>query len=151
MTLHLSRKQMADVGIAKSAGKNNGFIGSTPSRRSKVLKKLARDEKRAWQRAFDQLCAAAGLPCPTHEFYFHPTRKWRIDVCWPDFMTALEIEGGIWSGGRHVHPIGFIKDCEKYNEIAIAGYRLLRCSKQDADSGKVLELVCRARTAFEED
>ncbi len=63
---------------------------------------------------------------PQSEYRFHPTRKWRFDFAYPEQKIAIEIEGGTWIGGRHIHPIGFEKDCEKYNFCAKLGYRLLR-------------------------
>ena len=67
---------------------------------------------------------ASGLE---REHRFHPTRKWRFDFAWPEFLVALEIEGGLWSKGRHVNPQGFISDCEKYNEASSLGWAVIRC------------------------
>lgn len=74
------------------------------------------------------------IPDPIEEFKFHPTRKWRVDLCWPDQKLVLEIEGGIFTNGRHVRPTGFIKDIEKYNALSILGYSLLRCTTQQMKS-----------------
>lgn len=63
---------------------------------------------------------------PTSEHKFHPTRKWRFDFAWLDKMIAVEMEGGVWSRGRHVRPQGFIDDLEKYNAAAELGWRVLR-------------------------
>ena len=41
---------------------------------------------------------------------------------------ALEIEGGVFSRGRHVRPMGFLADMEKYNAAAVLGWRVLRCT-----------------------
>ena len=41
------------------------------------------------------------------EYLFHPTRKWRFDYAIPDHKIALEVEGGVWTGGRHTRPQGF--------------------------------------------
>jgi len=67
---------------------------------------------------------------PECEYKFHPTRKWRVDICWPDQKLAVEIEGAVWTGGRHVHPTGFVKDMEKYNTLSLMGYHLLRFTPQ---------------------
>lgn len=60
------------------------------------------------------------------EFKFHPTRKWRFDLAWPENKIAMEVEGGVWTGGRHTRGTGFLKDCEKYNAAASLGWRVFR-------------------------
>lgn len=66
------------------------------------------------------------LPTPTREYRFHPPRKWQIDFAWPQHKLAVEVEGGIYSGGRHNRLAGFLKDIEKYNQLSEDGWRLLR-------------------------
>ena len=44
---------------------------------------------------------------------FHDKRKWRADFCQPVYKIIVEIEGGIFVGGRHTRGAGFIKDMEK--------------------------------------
>lgn len=63
---------------------------------------------------------------PETEFVFAPPRKWRFDYCWPRQKVALEVEGGVWTRGRHTRGAGFLKDMEKYNEAARLGYLVLR-------------------------
>ncbi len=75
---------------------------------------------------FLALVKRAKLPLPVAEYRFHPTRKWRCDFAWPDRKVALEVEGGVWTGGRHTRGAGFLRDAEKYNELARMGWRLLR-------------------------
>lgn len=84
-----------------------------------------------------------GIPTPKPEYRFHPTRKWRFDYAWPfvngkEAKIALEIEGGIWSGGRHTRGRGYIDDMEKYNEAARLGWRVFRFQPKDLSlkSGK---------------
>lgn len=60
------------------------------------------------------------------EYRFDPTRRWRFDVAVPAKKIAFEVEGGTWSGGRHVNPIGFEKDCEKYNKACALGWKVFR-------------------------
>lgn len=58
------------------------------------------------------------------EYKFHPKRKWRVDY----FANgvAIEIEGAVWSFGRHTRPMGFLKDMEKYNTLSEFGILLFR-------------------------
>jgi hypothetical protein len=74
------------------------------------------------------MCRGAGLPEPTPEYTFHPTRGWKFDYAFPAERLAVEIEGGIWKkgGGAHSHPLNIERDIEKYNEAAILGWRILR-------------------------
>ena len=59
-------------------------------------------------------------------------------------MIALEVEGGIWIGGRHSRASGFIKDMEKYNEAAVRGWLLIRCTPSTLCSNETIELIKRA-------
>ena len=60
------------------------------------------------------------------EYKFCKERKWLIDYYLPELTLAIEVEGGVWSNGRHVRGKGFLKDMEKYNAITMAGIKLLR-------------------------
>ncbi len=69
------------------------------------------------------------------EYKFHNTRRWRIDYAGFSKSTgcklcAVEYEGGAWSKGRHTRPKGFINDCDKYNELSILGWTLLRYTSE---------------------
>ena len=60
------------------------------------------------------------------EFTFARPRRWRFDFAWPETRVAVEIEGGVWSRGRHTRGSGFAKDCEKYNAAVREGWFVLR-------------------------
>lgn len=81
----------------------------------------------------------AGLPAPKPEFKFHATRGWRIDAAYPDRLIAIEIEGAV-----HRLKDRFQRDMEKYQELFLAGWRLLRVSTAQVRSGAALRLVERA-------
>jgi len=84
------------------------------------------------------------IPMPLTEYKFHPTRRWRFDYAWPAYRLALEVEGGIWVGGRHNSPTGFFKDLEKYNAAAILGWRILRVTPKAINTLAVVHLVREA-------
>lgn len=86
-------------------------------------------------------CRAYG---PVPEFRFHETRKFRIDVAFPQHMLAVEIDGGGWVQGRHSRGLGIAKDAEKSALLAICGYRLIRCTPEQVRKGIVLAWVQQA-------
>ena len=95
---------------------------------------------------FKLMIRALKLPEPEEEYKFHPDRRWRFDFAYPDKKIAIEIEGGVYSRGRHTRPIGFIKDCEKYNAATMLGWRILRyhvdsIGDSAGDIKKILEMV----------
>ena len=65
---------------------------------------------------------------PECEYRFHPVRRWRFDFAWPTVQVAVEMEGGIWTRGRHTRGKGFEADCEKYNAATALGWRVFRCT-----------------------
>lgn len=88
-----------------------------------------------------------GLPAPTPELKFHPTRKWRFDYAWTDSKVFLEVEGGVWSGGRHTSPKGFAGDMAKYNAATCMGWRKLSCTPKDLLTLATITLIKTARCA----
>ncbi len=81
---------------------------------------------------------------PLTEHRFHSTRRWRFDYAWPDYQVALEVEGGVWVGGRHTSGAGFVKDMEKYNEAACMGWRIIRCQPRQLCTMQTVETLRRA-------
>lgn len=60
------------------------------------------------------------------EHHFHPARRWRLDFANLRYKIAVEIEGGIFSHGRHTRGKGYLADMEKYNEATMLDWRILR-------------------------
>lgn len=81
------------------------------------------------------------LPYPQPEFSFHPRRRWRFDYAWIEPKVALEIEGGVWTQGRHNRSKGFIGDLEKYNAAVILGWKVLRVIPEQVLSGDAVKLI----------
>ena len=93
------------------------------------------EESLAWQ------IKIAGLPEPKREFRFDGTRRYRFDFAWPEMKLAVEVEGGQWGRGRHLRPIGFAKDCSKYNLAAVRRWCVLRFVEGDVRDGTALAWV----------
>ena len=95
----------------------------------------------------EALCAqiqAALLPKPQTEHRFHPSRKWLLDLAWPDLYVGVEVHGGIWTEGRHTRGAGFQADREKMNEAALLGWIVLEVTDKHIRSGEALAWIERA-------
>ena len=89
------------------------------------------------------------------EYKFMPKRRWRFDLAWPKHKIACEIEGGIWTNGRHTRGKGYEADCEKYSTAAINGWTVIRVTPGMITKGKALEFLdvafLNARAAINHD
>jgi hypothetical protein len=74
--------------------------------------------------------ARRGVPEPTKEYKFHPTRRWKLDWAWPSIFLGVEIHGGVYAGGRHTNGQGFTNDREKMNEAALCGFLVIEITTQ---------------------
>ena len=92
------------------------------------------------------ICKAHKLPRPEGEFEFHAGRRWRFDYCWPSALVALEVNGGVWSRGRHVRGEGYLRDLEKLNRAQLDGWRVLQCTPQQVQSGAIVPMLKEALT-----
>jgi len=75
------------------------------------------------------------------EHQFSPPRKWKFDFALPG-KVAIEIEGGVHTGGRHTRADGFIGDMEKYNAATKLGWKVLRYTPDQIKKGMpILEIT----------
>lgn len=78
------------------------------------------------------------------EFKFHPVRRWRFDFCLPMYKIAIEINGGIFSGGRHSRGAGQLNDFEKLNEAQLLGWRVFQFTPQQVLKPVFIDVLKRA-------
>jgi very-short-patch-repair endonuclease len=74
------------------------------------------------------------------QYRFSHSRRWKFDFAWPSIMLAVEVEGGVYSGGRHVTGTGYTADCEKYNAAALRGWTVLRYTPAMLKKGAVNDI-----------
>lgn len=65
------------------------------------------------------------------ELQFHNERRWRFDYAFPFLKVAIEIDGAVWTQGRHTRPRGYLNDMEKLNTAASMGWLVLRFSTDE--------------------
>jgi very-short-patch-repair endonuclease len=78
---------------------------------------------------------------PEREVRFDAVRRWRFDFAFPDEKLAVEVEGGTWQAGRHQRGGGFAEDCVKYNAATVLGWRILRYTTDQVESGEAIQQV----------
>jgi hypothetical protein len=90
------------------------------------------------------------------EFQFAKPRRWRADY-WvakkvnkfrapiSDDVALVEIEGAVYSAGRHVRGKGFEQDCIKYSTAAMLGYACFRFTTGQVNDGTAREFLKKWR------
>lgn len=89
----------------------------------------------------ERQCELAGLPLPLAEYRFHSTRRWRADFCWPEARLMVEVDGGVFTGGRHTRGSGWLRDQEKLNSAAVLGYHVLHVTPRQVADGTALTWI----------
>lgn len=98
--------------------------------------------------AFHVLAKLAALPPYQTEYEFHPSRKWRWDICWPTEKVAVEMDGGIFTKqASHSSISGILRDMEKHNAATILGWRTLRYSTKDLEE-RPLQVMDEVKAAL---
>ena len=81
---------------------------------------------------------------PVAEHRFDDKRKWRFDFAFPESKIALEVQGGLFSGGRHSRGPALLKEHEKLNAAACAGWRVLYVIPQNLCMTETIEMLKNA-------
>jgi very-short-patch-repair endonuclease len=87
---------------------------------------------------------ACRLPTPEREYVFAKPRKFRFDFVWVKQKVAVEVNGAVWSHGRHTRGGGATSDAEKLSLAAVAGYRVLVVTAAHIDSGQAVTWIEQA-------
>jgi len=95
----------------------------------------------AMVRRFEELWLAAGGPELATEHRFHPERRWRFDYAHLASKTAIEINGGIWSGGRHIRGAGYLRDREKVNTAQMLGWKVFELGTGQVTPANVQAII----------
>ncbi|MBW3809685.1 hypothetical protein GOY18_04500 [Aeromonas hydrophila] len=111
------------------------LLGNSPKVRSAVNQ--VRKAQQVTSLHDKVLAQLVGFPDPATELVFHPKHRWRLDFAWPANMIALEVHGGIHSGGRHTRGRGFVEDRAKMNEAALLGWTVIEATPEHIKSGQL--------------
>lgn len=75
------------------------------------------------------------------EYEFDPARRWRADYFIPEIKLCIEVEGGVWTQGRHTRGKGFLGDMEKYNAMTCQGLKLIRVTPDTLIKQNTLNMI----------
>jgi hypothetical protein len=93
----------------------------------------------------------AGVPLGEAQWPVIAGRRFRFDRAWPARRVACEVNGGVYSGGRHVRGKGHAADCEKLSIAAAEGWRTLVVTREMIESGRAVALIRQALAGGEDD
>ena len=84
------------------------------------------------------------------EYKFHPVRRWRLDFAHVETLTAVEIDGGEFSGGSHSRGVGMANDYEKRNCAIEMGFFVFQltggmCKKDPLGWARRVKAVIESR------
>lgn len=123
-----------DIAVQQSFGAGDG----APAARA--LAKAAR-EISPLVAEFEQAWRLLGGPELAKEYRFHQCRQWRADYAHIESRTIIEIDGGVWTDGRHTRGAGFIEDCQKLNAAAAMGWSVFRLATGMIDVDQVQMII----------
>ena len=93
---------------------------------------------------FNELCIEHDIHPPEHEYRFHPSRKWRMDYAFVWARVFLEVQGALFTGGRHTRGAALLKEYEKINAATCLGWRPLFCTPQQVEDGSIFPVIREA-------
>lgn len=113
----------------------------------KAVDVLKREQAKAAREQLEAAMAlhlrAAGIAFE-REYRFHQTRAWRFDFALPAAKLAIEVQGGVFTGGRHARGDGITNECEKVAAAVIAGWRVMPVTGAQVKSGAAIQWVQQA-------
>ena len=71
-------------------------------------------------------------------------RRYRFDLAFVDEKVAIEVQGGVFSGGRHTRGKGFSDERSKSAQAQILGWKYIEVTPAMIRSGEAVDLVKRA-------
>lgn len=123
-----------DIAVQQSFGGGDGAPAAKAlAKAEREISPLAAEFEQAWR--------LLGGPELVKEYRFHPRRQWRADYAHAQSRTIIEIDGGVWSDGRHTRGAGFIEDCRKLNAATALGWSAFRLATGMIDVDQVQAII----------
>lgn len=102
--------------------------------------------------------AAAGIPPAQREYRFAAVavglgpglrarlsaaglQDWRFDFAWPSARVAIEVDGAVWTAGRHTRGGGYESDARKGNAAIDMGWSVYHVTSSMLRTGEASRLL----------
>lgn len=94
-------------------------------------------QKSEWEERFAWQIKQSGIVQPLRQYPFAKCigRLYRSDFAWPDERLMVEINGGLFVGGRHSNGVGLENDMERNALASALGWRVIQFSPRHVKSG----------------
>jgi very-short-patch-repair endonuclease len=95
------------------------------------------------------------IPIPKREYKIYPQAlrpgrtkivPYRLDFAFPDYLVCVEIQGGIWTKGRHTRAVGYMEDRNRTNYLAgELGWIVLEYAPGNIDFHQIKRVLMRIK------
>jgi len=145
----MTRLNLADLTLSPDVAALNPQLTQIPAKETKTdaRRDLEREMRESFARQFENVWQRCGGPELIKESKVCQERKWHNDYLHEATRTVIELDGGIYTNGRHVRPKGFIEDCVKLNTATMLGYRLIRIPTGMATDNYLSQIISYLKNA----
>lgn len=95
-------------------------------------------ERKQWEDMLEAQLRMAELFPERQYKALAPAAGYVWDFAFPKVRLLIEVDGQIWHKGGHTTGIGITRDAEKQSMAAAAGWRTIRVTPQQVESGQAL-------------
>jgi hypothetical protein len=132
--------KLFDRDVSPDVYEANCYLEAQPKLpKTKARQEIDAELKKQFARSFEATWFLLGGPDLEKEYKFCPTRDWLADYRVGNVL--IELDGGVWTGGRHVRGGGYIEDCFKLNTAVMLGYRPIRIATGMATAAYLESLI----------
>jgi very-short-patch-repair endonuclease len=146
----MTKLNLADLKISPDvAALNPNLLKPAKEPKTEARKDLEREIRESFARQFETVWQRCNGPALRKEFKFCEVRDWRNDYLHEPTRIIIELDGGVFNGGRHVRPQGFIEDCVKLNMATMHGYGVIRIPTGFATDNYLSQIIAFLQNAQE--
>ena len=68
-------------------------------------------------------------------------KDWRFDIAILEYKIAIELDGAVFTSGRHSRGLGVISDMDKINAATVNGWKVLRFTHTNHKHSEIVKMV----------